>query len=130
MLKWLEAVVCKLAPHGFLLPLLLFMHGAAKSPVEDLLGEIRPDLVPRFREINQSYYKSLIRFRNHYLGECVTDRLSLREMYLGMLLKKGMSYGELAKRFGITAGRMKNVVSKVYEKLGIHSRSELKDIVW
>ena len=130
MERWLGVVVRKLAPHGFLLPLLLFMHGRAKSPVEELLGEIRPDLVPRFREINLSYYKNLIRLRNHYLGECVTDGLSLREMYLGMLLKRGLSYGELAKRFGITVGRLKNVVSKVYEKLGIHSRSELKDLVW
>ena len=130
MKRWLEAVVCKVAPHGFLLPLLLFLHGSAKSPVEDLLGEIRPVLVPQFREINHSYYKNLVRIRNHYLSECVSDRLSLREMYLAMLLKRGLAYGELANRFGITVGRMKNLVSKVYEKLGIHSRGELKDIVW
>ena len=130
MEKWLAMVVRKLAPHGMLLPFLLFMHGSGRSPICELLGEIRPDLVSRYRELGASYFRNLIRIRNHYLGEHVTDKLSFREMYLAMLLKRGMSYGELAKRFGITVGRLKNVVSTVYEKLGIHSRSELRDLVW
>lgn len=130
MVKWLGAAVRKLAPHGMLLPFLLFMHGAAKSPIEEILSEVRPELVLRFREIDRLYYRNLIVVRNHYLGEHVTDRLSFREMYLAMFLKRGMAYGELARRFGVTVGRLKNVISKIYEKLGIHSRSELGDLVW
>lgn len=130
MMKWIGVAVRKLAPHGMLLPFVLFMHGAAKSPIADIMGEVTPELVPRFRELNRSYYKNLIAARNRYLGERVTDRLSFREMYLAMSLKRGMAYGELARRFGVTVGRLKNIVSNVYEKLGIHSRGELKDLVW
>ena len=130
MVKWIETAVRKLAPHGILLPFILFMYGTAKSPIEEVLAEIRPELVPRFREMDRLYYKNLIAVRNHYLGEHVTDKLSFREMYLAMLLKRGMASGELAKRFGVTVGRLKNVVSNVYEKLGIHSRGELRDLVW
>lgn len=130
MMRWLEKTVCKLAPHGFLLPFLLVMHGSAKSPLESLLEEVRPDLVVRFREINTTYYKNLIRVRNHYLGEHVTDRLTFREMYLAILLKRGRSYDELSEIFEFSVGRCKNAISKIYEKLGIHSRAELQDLVW
>lgn len=130
MMKWLRMIVLKLAPHGFLLPLLLFMHGGQKSPIVKLLEEIRPDLLPRFRELDRLYYKNLICVRNRYLNEHVTDRLSFREMYLAMSLKRGKPYGELAARFKITVGRLKNIVSNIYEKLHIHSRGELKDLVW
>ena len=130
MMKWLDEVVRTLAPHGMFLPYLLVMHGSAKSPVEELLENIGPGLVSRYRELSKTYFKNMIRVRNHYLGEHVSDRLSFREMYLSMLLKRGVSYGDLATRFGITSGRLKNVVSKVYEKLGIHCRGELKDLVW
>ena len=130
MMKWLRAAVNKVAPHGMLLPLFMFLHGGAKSPVEEVLEEVRPDLLPRFREQNRSYYKNLILVRNHYLGERITDKLTFREMYLAIFLKRGRPYDELAKRFEVTVGHLKNVISKVYEKLGVHSRGELKDIVW
>lgn len=130
MVKWLRTVVRKVAPNELLLPLLMFMSGDAKSPVEEVLGEIRPDLVPRFRELDRAYYKNLLRVRNHYLGERVTDKLTFREMHLAMLLKRGAAYCELAARFGVTVGRMKNIVSNVYDKLGIHARNELKELVW
>ena len=130
MMKWLDEVVRMLMPHGFLLPFLLLMHGSHKSPVEDLIAGIAPDLVPRYRDLSKRYFANLIRARNHYTGEHVTTALSFREFYLAMLLKRDMSYKELSERFGVTIGRTKNIVSAIYDKLGIHSCGELRDLVW
>ena len=130
MMKWLEEAAQMLVPHGFLLPFLLFMHSSHKSPIEELIAEIAPDWVPRYRELSKRYFVNLIRARNHYTGEHVTMVLSFREFYLAMLLKRDLSYKELSERFGITVGRTKNIVSSIYDKLGIHSCSELRDLVW
>ena len=130
MMKWLGEAVRLLVPHGFFLPFLFFMHSSHKSPVEELVAEIAPDQVPWYRELSKRYFVNLIRTRNHYTGEHVTTALSFREFYLAMLLKRGMSYKELSGRFGITVGRTKNIVSAIYDKLGIHSCGELRDLVW
>ena len=130
MMKWLDEAVRMLAPHGFFLPFLLFMHSSHKSPVEERIAEIVPEQVPRYRELSKRYFANLIRARNHYTGEHVTTALSFREFYLAMLLKRDMSYKELSERFGITVGRTKNIVSAIYDKLGIHSSGELRDRVW
>ena len=130
MMKWLGEAVGLLVPHGFLLPFLLFMHGSHRSPVEERIAEIAPEQVPRYRELSKRYFANLIRARNHYTGEHVTTALSFREFYLAMLLKRDMSYKELSERFGITVGRTKNIVSAIYDKLGIHSCGELRDLVW
>ena len=130
MMKWLGEAVRMLAPHGFFLPFLLFMHSTHKSPVEAQIAEIAPDSVSRYRELSKRYFANLIRARNHYTGERVTTALSFREFYLAMLLKRNMSYKDLSERFGISVGRTKNIVSAIYDKLGIHSSGELRDLVW
>lgn len=130
MKKWLGEAVRMLVPHGFLLPFLLFMHGSHKSPVEELGAGIASDLAPRLKNLAKGYFLNLIRARNHYTGEHVTTALSFREFYLAMLLKRGVSYKDLSERFGITVGRTKNIVSAIYDKLGIHSGGELQDLVW
>ena len=106
------------------------MHGSHKSPVEELLAEVAPDQVPRYRSLAKGYFANLIRARNHYTGERTTEDLTFREFYLAMLLKRGWAYKELSDRFTISVGRMRNLVSILYEKLHIHGRNELKDLVW
>lgn len=130
MMKWLDEAAQMLVPHGFLLSILLFMHSSHKSSVEELIAGIAPGQVPRYRELSKCYFVNLIRARNHYTGEHVTTALSFREFYLAMLLKRDLSYKELSERFGITVGRTKNIVSSIYDKLGIHSCGELRDLVW
>ena len=130
MRKWLSSVICELAPHGFLLPFLLFMHGRHKSPTEEILAEVAPGEVARYRDLSRSYFANLIRARNHITGEKTTDELSPREFYLAMLLKRNFSYKELADRFGLSVGRIKNILLVLYQKLHIHSRSEIDGLVW
>ena len=130
MLQWLDDVVRTLAPHRILLPFLLFMYGSRKSPVEEILAEVAPEQLPRYRKLSQDYCRNLIRARNRYAGERTTESLTFREFYLAMLLKRNLSYKELAEKFGLSIGRMRNLVSILYEKLHIHGKTELKGLVW
>lgn len=130
MRKWLSSVIPELAPHGFLLPFMIFLHCRHKSPVEAILAEVTPGEVARYRALSRSYFTNLIRARNHITGEKTADELSPREFYLAMLLKRGLSYKELADRFGLSVGRIKNILQVLYQKLHIHSRSEIDDFVW
>ena len=130
MRKWLSEMIRELAPHGFLLPFLIFLHCRHKSPVEEILAEVAPDEVARYRKLSRAYFANLIRARNHITGEKTTDELSYREFYLAMLLKRGLSNKELSDRFGLSVGRIKNILLVIYQKLNIHSRSEIDDLVW
>ena len=130
MRKWLSEVIRELAPHGFFLPFLIFLHCRHKSPVEEILAEVVPEEVARYRALGRSYFINLIRARNHLTGEKTTDELSLREFYLAMLLKRGLSYKELADRFGLSVGRIKNILLVLYQKLHIHARSGIDGLVW
>lgn len=130
MMKWLRKVVRDICPHGFLLPLLLVMDGVASASVQTLLAEEAPAQLPRFRELTKSYYANFVKIRNHFTGENVSDQLSLREMYLAILLKRGLSYKEIADRFEITVGRAKNLVAAIYTKLGVSNRKQLEGRVW
>ena len=130
MRKWLSEMIRELAPHGFFLPFMIFMHCRHKSPVEEILSEVAPTEVRRYKELSRSYFTNLIRARNHLTGEKTSDEFSLREFYLAMLLKRGLSYKELADRFGLSVGRIKNILQVLYQKLQIHARSEIGDLVW
>lgn len=130
MRKWIGEVARELAPHGFIMPFLLFMHGDHKSPVEQILSEVAPGEVARFKKVKSAYFINLIHVRNHMTGETITDALTFREFYLAMLLKRGFAYKDLASRFDLSVGRIKNIVLGLYEKLGIHTRNELNSLVW
>ena len=130
MRRWLTEMIRELAPHGFLLPFLIFMHCRHKSPAEEILAQVASGEVARYREISRTYFANLIRARNHITGEKTTDELSYREFYLAMLLKRGLSYKELADRFGLSVGRVKNLLLVLYQKLHIHSRTGINDLVW
>ena len=130
MRQWLCDAIRTLAPHGILLPFLLFMVGTRKSPVEEILAEVAPEQLPRYRGLSQDYFRNLIRARNRYTGERTTENLTSREFYLAMLLKRNLSYKELADKFEISIGRVRNLVSILYEKLHIHGKAELSGLVW
>lgn len=130
MYKWLSGVVRELAPHGFFLPFLIFMHCSRKSPVEELLAEVAPGEISRYRELSRTYFVNLIRARNHVTGERATDVLTYREFYFAMLLKRKLSCKELAMRSDLSVGRIKNILSCIYQKLQIYSRSEVSELVW
>jgi DNA-binding CsgD family transcriptional regulator len=55
--------------------------------------------------------------------------LSRRESYLAQLVARRVPYAEIAKKYGISVGRLKNIMLEIYEKLYISGRDELTKFI-
>lgn len=62
------------------------------------------------------------------LGKRLKDRninLSIRELDIAFLLMKGTENKEMARRLRLSEGTIKNYISEIYNKLGVHYRKEV-----
>ena len=84
----------------------------------------------KVRKANKGYLHSLIRFHNQIAKGHLTERLTPREFYVAVALKRGCSYKEIARNMGVSIGRVNILVRSVYVSLDIHSRAELEPLVW
>lgn len=117
------------APRGMFLPFLSYFQGNG-SPIVNVLSDIAPAILKKINEFDDIFYESLILVRNFLTGEDFTTLLSRREFYIARCLKRDMSYKEIADRVGISVGRTRNIISDIYSKLNIHSRTGLDGKVW
>lgn len=62
------------------------------------------------------------------LGKKLKDRninLSIRELDIAILLMNGTTNKEMARKLHLSEGTIKNYISEIYNKLGLHSRKEV-----
>jgi DNA-binding CsgD family transcriptional regulator len=64
-----------------------------------------------------------------YVSLCAQFKLSVREGEILRLLARGHSAGNIAKSLIISPYTVNTHVQHIYEKLGIHKRAELIDII-
>ena len=69
--------------------------------------------------------KNWIFFHNSYENENITTVLSGREYQLAVLLREGKTYAQAGAQMHLSVGRIRNLVSVIYEKMNISSKSEL-----
>ena len=55
--------------------------------------------------------------------------MSLREYQIALAIANGSTYEETADHFGLSLGRIRNLTSRIYSKLNVNSRAELKEII-
>ena len=115
--------------HGAIRPFLGLAMGP-KTPVEQMLAAEAPELLHRVRRQSDDYLHKLVFFHNRLTAGRITDRLNVREFHLASLLKGGLSYKESAQNMHVSPGRINLIVMNIYKKLNIHSREELKELVW
>ena len=127
--RWYRAVVESAKPLGIVLPFLGVMLGP-KSALERALSEGAPVLLTRIKRLTNGYFRNLAKYHNRYTGDSVTEILSPREFFLAQCLKSGLRYKEIAERMGIAQGRVHNLISMLYETLGIGGSEEIGDLVW
>ena len=127
--RWCRVVVESAKPLGIILPFLGVMLGP-KSVMERALSEGAPELLAKIKRLTNGYFRNLAKYHNRYTGDSVTEILSPREFFLAQSLKIGLRYREIAERMGIAQGRVHNMVSMLYETLGIEGREEIGDLVW
>ena len=74
--------------------------------------------------------KNWLFFHNEFAKDNASLSLSTKEYQLALLLKEGKTYQQAAERLGLSAGRVKNMVSVIYAKLGISKKREIAQHVF
>jgi DNA-binding CsgD family transcriptional regulator len=128
--RWLLEAMRMGLLHGFITPF--------AEVVTTLGGLVEQCLKQQFTE----YYDAVIRqwedtwrnwvaFHNQFTKDNITLILSLREYHIAMLVARRVRYAKIAKQYGISVGRLKNIILEIYEKLFISGRDELvKYVSW
>lgn len=112
-------------PYGFIMPFAesTLMLGEL---LERVLKAEYPEEYIKIHKLWSDIWKNWTLFHNRFTDNHITMILSLREYRIALMLANGKSYSEVAERFNITVGRVKNVISDIYGKLYINSKKELK----
>jgi len=129
MEKWFGKAAAGAAKCGMVVPFLEYAMGEGSS-LDVALQSLAPDLVKAVRRKVDAFYLNGIRMRNHLTGGHVTERLSRRQFFIARHIYYGLSYKEIADMLHVSLGRVRNLVSEVYELLDVHSRGELEGLVW
>ena len=101
-----------------------------RTLLERALAAEAPELLTKIRRQSPDYFRNLQKFRNRFTGERREEMLSPREAQLAHLLMADCGYKQIAERLGISFSRVRNLISALYEKLGIHRRQEISQRVW
>lgn len=101
-----------------------------RTLLERALAAEAPDLLTKIRRQSPEYFRNLQKFHNRFAGEQREEMLSPREAQLAHLLMADCAYKQIAERLDISFSRVRNLISALYEKLGIHRRSEIERRVW
>lgn len=104
-------------------------HGLLQGVLETCLKEDYPQDFARIIKITYRFSYGWRRVHNPDTGENVADNLTTTEFTIAMLACRGWSNDEISKHMGISRGTVKNHLSNVYSKLGITTRSNLKDFM-
>ena len=105
------------------------------STLEGMLDKCLRREYPEYEEpINRLWdkiWKNWASFHNEYSDDEIALLLSARETQIAYKAIRGLSNAEIAKDFSISIGRVKNILSEIYTKLGVSGRIELAEkIVW
>ncbi len=101
-----------------------------RTLLEQVLSTEAPALLVKIRRQSPGYFRNFLKFRNRFSGERREELLSPRETQLAHLLMADYGYKQIAERLGVSFPRVRNLISALYEKLGIHRRAEIPQRVW
>jgi DNA-binding CsgD family transcriptional regulator len=125
--RLLEAMRLAL-PHGFITP---FAEHVADfgGLMEKCLEQEFPHRCNVVIEQWKRTVKNWVTFHNNFTKDNITLLLSLRECHLAQMVARRVPYAKIAAQYGISVGRLKNIMMEIYEKLYISSRDELAQYV-
>lgn len=126
---WFEEMVQLACGNGWIRPFLGLSLGSRSIPMK-VLAENSPKLRSKVVKASKEYLQSLVCFHNQVTAGNVTDELTPREFYVGMALKRGCTYKEIARNMEVSIGRVNILVRNLYQQLSIHSRTAIEPLVW
>lgn len=104
-------------------------HGLLQGLPEACLKKDYPHEFARVIEITYRFSRGWRHVHNPAAHKTVADSLTTTEFAISMLACRGWSNSEIADHMGISRGTVKNRLSTTYAKLGITSRSGLKEFM-
>jgi DNA-binding CsgD family transcriptional regulator len=124
----LEAMAIAL-PHGFITPFAESVT-ALGGLLEQCLEEAFPDYYQAVIGQWQDTWKNWISFHNQFTRDNITHILTLREFHIATLVARRVPYVKIAEQYGVSVGRLKNIITDIYGKLLVSSRDELAQYVF
>jgi len=116
-------------PHGFITP---FAESAAAfgGLLEQCLREEFPEYYDVITKQWQRTFINWTSFHNNFTKDNITAMLSLHESHIATLVSQRVPYKEIATQHNISVGRVKNIMTEVYEKLLINNREDLTKLLF
>lgn len=124
----LEALAMAL-PHGFISPFAESLT-AFGGLLEQCLSEAFPEYYEAVIGQWQATWRNWISFHNQFTRDNITDILTLREFHIASLVARRVPYQKIAEQYGVSVGRLKNIISDIYGKLLVSNRDELAQYVF
>ena len=125
---WLLESMRLALPHGFITPFAETVT-AFGGLAERCLKQEFPNYYEAVMEQWNRTWKHWTTFHNQFTKDNITLILSLREYHIALLVARRIPYAKIAGQYGISVGRLKNIMLEIYEKLFITGRDELAKLV-
>lgn len=127
--RWLLEAMRLALPHGFITPFAEVVT-ALGGLVEQCLEQAFPDNYGAVIGEWKRTWKNWVLFHNQFTKNNITLILTLREYHISLLVARHVTYAKIAEQYGISVGRLKNIMMRVYGKLLISGRDELADYIF
>ncbi len=125
---WLLSAMRLALPHGFITPFAELVTSLG-GLIEECLEQEFPSSYKTIMEQWERTWKNWIAFHNQFAKDNITLILSLREYHLAMLVARRVPYAKIAKQYGISVGRLKNIMLEIREKLFLSNQEELERFI-
>jgi len=125
--NYLRSAMQKNLPHGFVTPFAERIHllgGLCERLLEQEFPQYYDAVTGQFERVTKNWFV----FHNHFTQDNITQILSLREYQIAQLAAQGVSYEQIAKRFNITVGTLKNLMQTIYEQLFITGKDRRQQL--
>ena len=126
--KYLTEALRICLPHGFITPFAESVT-AFGGLLEKCVAKDFPEYSDVIARQWRSTFANWISFHNRFTKDNITAMLSLRNYEIAQMAANGVSYAGIAKAFGITVGRLNNILSGIYEELFISGKKELSAFI-
>lgn len=126
--RWLLDAMAGALPNGFITPFAEVVP-ALGGLAEQCLKQAYPAYYDAVLNQWKRTWKNWITFHNRFTRNNITLILTLREYHIALLAARRVPYADIAKKQGISVGRLKNIMQEIYGKLCISGRSKLSQYI-
>jgi len=126
--RWLLGAMYLALPHGFTTPfaeVVTSLGGLMEECLEQAYPEYYDAVIRQWKRT----WKNWIAFHNQFTEDNITLMLTLREYHIAAMVAHHVPYAQIAKKYKISVGRLKNIMMGVYGKLLISGRAELRKYI-